>query len=102
MLVARHHRSVARHQSLLYCAGPVVASVTAWFRRAVVCVCTLVLLWSLSHHISAGFYMNVKYICGKFQHKAYCEKHSLEQRTKVGQEICLLKTYIDTADNKAR
>ncbi|KAL5844155.1 hypothetical protein ACOSQ4_010113 [Xanthoceras sorbifolium] len=32
---------------------------------------------------STGFYMNVKYICGNFQHKAYCEKHSLEQRTKA-------------------
>lgn len=33
---------------------------------------------------SAGFYMNVKYSGGNFLHKAYCEKHSLEQRAKVG------------------
>lgn len=32
---------------------------------------------------SAGFYMNVKSAGGNFQHKAYCEKHSLEQRMKV-------------------
>ncbi|KAK0576925.1 hypothetical protein LWI29_025450 [Acer saccharum] len=32
---------------------------------------------------STGFYMNVKYSGGNFQHKAYCEKHSLEQRTKA-------------------
>ncbi|XP_022768248.1 uncharacterized protein LOC111312338 [Durio zibethinus] len=32
---------------------------------------------------SAGFYMNVKLGGGKLQHKAYCEKHSVEQRTKA-------------------
>ncbi|CAL5414441.1 unnamed protein product [Camellia sinensis] len=32
---------------------------------------------------SAGCYMNVKIVGGKLQHKAYCEKHSLEQRAKV-------------------
>uniref|UniRef100_A0A5B7AIV8 PHD finger family protein n=1 Tax=Davidia involucrata TaxID=16924 RepID=A0A5B7AIV8_DAVIN len=32
---------------------------------------------------SAGYYMNVKTLSGKLQHKAYCEKHSLEQRTKA-------------------
>ncbi|XP_038717626.1 uncharacterized protein LOC120010818 isoform X1 [Tripterygium wilfordii] len=32
---------------------------------------------------SAGFYMNIKTTGGKLQHKAYCEKHSLEQRTKA-------------------
>uniref|UniRef100_A0A2P2MIS0 Uncharacterized protein LOC105638874 isoform X1 n=1 Tax=Rhizophora mucronata TaxID=61149 RepID=A0A2P2MIS0_RHIMU len=32
---------------------------------------------------SAGFYMNVKTINGKLQHKAYCEKHSMEQRAKA-------------------
>ncbi|XP_038715589.1 uncharacterized protein LOC120009189 isoform X2 [Tripterygium wilfordii] len=32
---------------------------------------------------SAGFYMNIKTSGGKLQHKAYCEKHSLEQRTKA-------------------
>ncbi|KAL2467526.1 PHD finger family protein [Forsythia ovata] len=32
---------------------------------------------------SAGFYMNVRTDGGKLQHKAYCEKHSLEQRSKA-------------------
>ncbi|XP_052188942.1 uncharacterized protein LOC127799193 isoform X2 [Diospyros lotus] len=32
---------------------------------------------------SSGLYMNVKISSGKFQHKAYCEKHSLEQRAKA-------------------
>ncbi|KAB5568646.1 hypothetical protein DKX38_002439 [Salix brachista] len=32
---------------------------------------------------SAGFYMNVKTLNGKMQHKAYCEKHSLEQKEKA-------------------
>ncbi|XP_034905108.1 uncharacterized protein [Populus alba] len=32
---------------------------------------------------SAGFYMNVKTLNGKMQHKAYCEKHSLEQKAKA-------------------
>ncbi|KAK6257449.1 hypothetical protein QUC31_000908 [Theobroma cacao] len=32
---------------------------------------------------SAGFYMNVKLVGGKLQHKAYCEKHSVEQRAKA-------------------
>ncbi|GMP47136.1 hypothetical protein CsSME_00015038 [Camellia sinensis var. sinensis] len=32
---------------------------------------------------SAGFYMNAKTVGGKLQHKAYCEKHSLEQRAKA-------------------
>lgn len=32
---------------------------------------------------SAGYYMNVKNAGGKQQHKAYCEKHSVEQRAKV-------------------
>ncbi|XVF64660.1 hypothetical protein PTKIN_Ptkin09bG0185800 [Pterospermum kingtungense] len=32
---------------------------------------------------SAGFYMSVKLGGGKLQHKAYCEKHSVEQRTKA-------------------
>ena len=31
----------------------------------------------------AGFYMNIKTIGGRFHHKAYCEKHSVEQRQKV-------------------
>ncbi|KAJ6352814.1 hypothetical protein OIU76_001931 [Salix suchowensis] len=33
---------------------------------------------------SAGFCMNVKALNGKMQHKAYCEKHSLEQKAKTG------------------
>ncbi|XP_077224076.1 PHD finger family protein [Tasmannia lanceolata] len=32
---------------------------------------------------NAGLYMNLKTIGGKFQRKAYCEKHSLEQREKA-------------------
>ncbi|KAI7736135.1 hypothetical protein M8C21_026523 [Ambrosia artemisiifolia] len=32
---------------------------------------------------SAGFFMNVRTIGGKIQHKAYCEKHSLVERTKA-------------------
>ncbi|CAJ1974169.1 unnamed protein product [Sphenostylis stenocarpa] len=32
---------------------------------------------------SAGLYMNVRTAGGKAQHKAYCEKHSLEQKTKA-------------------
>ncbi|XP_068641304.1 uncharacterized protein [Aristolochia californica] len=32
---------------------------------------------------NAGFYMNVKIGGGKFQHKAYCGKHSFEQREKA-------------------
>ncbi|KAJ7965630.1 putative Phd finger protein [Quillaja saponaria] len=32
---------------------------------------------------NAGLYMNVRLIGGKLQHKAYCEKHSLEQRAKA-------------------
>lgn len=32
---------------------------------------------------SAGLFMNIKAIGGRFQHKAYCEKHSVEQREKV-------------------
>ncbi|XWS15072.1 hypothetical protein CRYUN_Cryun35bG0062800 [Craigia yunnanensis] len=32
---------------------------------------------------STGFYMNVKLGGGKLQHKAYCEKHSVEQRAKA-------------------
>ncbi|XP_024020764.1 uncharacterized protein LOC21398060 isoform X2 [Morus notabilis] len=32
---------------------------------------------------SAGFYMNIKSSGGKQQHKAYCEKHSVEQRAKA-------------------
>ncbi|CAA3029739.1 histone-lysine n-methyltransferase atx1 [Olea europaea subsp. europaea] len=32
---------------------------------------------------SAGFYMNVRTDGGKLQHKAYCEKHSMEQRSKA-------------------
>ncbi|XWS23817.1 hypothetical protein CRYUN_Cryun28dG0047800 [Craigia yunnanensis] len=32
---------------------------------------------------SAGFYMNVKLGGGKLQHKAYCEKHSVEQKAKA-------------------
>ncbi|KAG6655612.1 hypothetical protein CIPAW_05G229100 [Carya illinoinensis] len=32
---------------------------------------------------STGLYMNIKNLGGKFQHKAYCEKHSLEQRAKA-------------------
>ncbi|MFS7938661.1 putative chromatin regulator PHD family [Helianthus anomalus] len=32
---------------------------------------------------SVGFYMNVRTIGGKIQHKAYCEKHSLVERTKA-------------------
>ncbi|KAM7280791.1 hypothetical protein ACFE04_007925 [Oxalis oulophora] len=31
---------------------------------------------------SAGFYMTVKASDGKLQHKAYCDKHSLEQKAK--------------------
>ncbi|KAM2067504.1 hypothetical protein ACFX1T_043836 [Malus domestica] len=36
---------------------------------------------------SSGFYMNVKTFGGKIQHKAYCEKHSVEQRTKAETQI---------------
>ncbi|CAN6587484.1 unnamed protein product [Malus baccata var. baccata] len=36
---------------------------------------------------SSGFYMNVKTFGGKIQHKAYCEKHSAEQRTKAETQI---------------
>lgn len=32
---------------------------------------------------SSGFYMHVKTLGGKIQHKGYCEKHSVEQRAKV-------------------
>ncbi|XP_020588273.1 uncharacterized protein LOC110030069 [Phalaenopsis equestris] len=32
---------------------------------------------------SAGLFMNIKAIGGRFQHKSYCEKHSVEQREKV-------------------
>ncbi|KAG7980878.1 hypothetical protein I3843_05G205300 [Carya illinoinensis] len=32
---------------------------------------------------STGLYMKIKNLGGKFQHKAYCEKHSLEQRAKA-------------------
>ncbi|KAI3686861.1 hypothetical protein L1987_80550 [Smallanthus sonchifolius] len=32
---------------------------------------------------SAGFFMNVRTIGGKIHHKAYCEKHSLGERTKA-------------------
>ncbi|CAI0446121.1 unnamed protein product [Linum tenue] len=32
---------------------------------------------------SVGFYMMVKFLSGKFQHKAYCQQHSLEQRLKA-------------------
>ncbi|RDY04519.1 hypothetical protein CR513_11762 [Mucuna pruriens] len=32
---------------------------------------------------SAGLYMNVRTAGGKVQHKAYCEKHSLEQKAKA-------------------
>ncbi|KAL3513580.1 hypothetical protein ACH5RR_026297 [Cinchona calisaya] len=32
---------------------------------------------------STGFYMNIKTIGGKLQHKAYCAKHSLEQKAKA-------------------
>ncbi|OMP12216.1 Zinc finger, PHD-type [Corchorus olitorius] len=32
---------------------------------------------------SAGFFMNVKLSGGKMQHKAYCERHSVEQRAKA-------------------
>uniref|UniRef100_A0A2N9FXG7 PHD-type domain-containing protein n=1 Tax=Fagus sylvatica TaxID=28930 RepID=A0A2N9FXG7_FAGSY len=32
---------------------------------------------------STGFYMNIRNYGGKLQHKAYCEKHSLEQRAKA-------------------
>ncbi|KAJ4850515.1 hypothetical protein Tsubulata_027502 [Turnera subulata] len=32
---------------------------------------------------SVGFYMNVKTLSGKLQHKAYCEKHGLEQKAKA-------------------
>ncbi|KAL2339843.1 hypothetical protein Fmac_007783 [Flemingia macrophylla] len=32
---------------------------------------------------SAGLYMNVRTAIGKAQHKAYCEKHSLEQKAKA-------------------
>lgn len=39
---------------------------------------------------SAGFYLNVKSTGGNFQHKAYCEKHSLEQKMKV----CLLLHFL--------
>lgn len=29
---------------------------------------------------NTGLYMNVKTVGGRLQHKAYCDKHSLEQR----------------------
>lgn len=32
---------------------------------------------------SAGFFMNVRTVGGKIHHKAYCEKHSLVERTKA-------------------
>ncbi|XP_057987013.1 uncharacterized protein LOC110647110 isoform X2 [Hevea brasiliensis] len=32
---------------------------------------------------STGFYMNVKSLNGKLHHKAYCERHGLEQRAKA-------------------
>ncbi|CAI0447743.1 unnamed protein product [Linum tenue] len=32
---------------------------------------------------SAGFFMNVKFLSGKFQYRAYCEQHSLEQKLKA-------------------
>lgn len=32
---------------------------------------------------SSGFYMHVKTLGGKIQHKGYCEKHSVEQRAKA-------------------
>ncbi|XP_028775037.1 uncharacterized protein LOC114731945 isoform X2 [Neltuma alba] len=32
---------------------------------------------------SAGFYMNVRAVSGKLQHRAYCEKHGSEQRAKA-------------------
>ncbi|XP_020275460.1 uncharacterized protein LOC109849974 isoform X2 [Asparagus officinalis] len=32
---------------------------------------------------AAGFYMNVKAVGGRLHHKAYCEKHSVEQRQKA-------------------
>ncbi|KAD4385256.1 hypothetical protein E3N88_25424 [Mikania micrantha] len=32
---------------------------------------------------SAGFFMNVRIIGGKVHHKAYCEKHSMAERTKA-------------------
>ncbi|KAE8077390.1 hypothetical protein FH972_015958 [Carpinus fangiana] len=35
---------------------------------------------------STGLYMNIKNFGGKLQHKAYCEKHSLEQRAKAETE----------------
>ncbi|KAE9603902.1 putative chromatin regulator PHD family [Lupinus albus] len=35
---------------------------------------------------SAGWYMNVRTAGGKLQHKAYCEKHSLEQKEKADKQ----------------
>ncbi|CAI9764057.1 unnamed protein product [Fraxinus pennsylvanica] len=37
---------------------------------------------------SAGFYMNVRTDGSKLQHKAYCEKHSIEQRSKADIQRC--------------
>lgn len=33
---------------------------------------------------SAGLFLSMRTNGGKLQHKAYCDKHSLEQRLKVG------------------
>ncbi|XP_019415536.1 PREDICTED: uncharacterized protein LOC109327024 [Lupinus angustifolius] len=35
---------------------------------------------------SAGLYMTVRTVGSKLQHKAYCEKHSLEQKEKAGKQ----------------
>ncbi|CAA2933856.1 histone-lysine n-methyltransferase atx1 [Olea europaea subsp. europaea] len=42
---------------------------------------------------SAGFYMNVRTEGGKLQHKAYCEKHSIEQRSKPDIQRCGLEEF---------
>lgn len=37
--------------------------------------------------------MNIKNLGGKLQHKAYCEKHSLEQRAKVSYFPCNIGSH---------
>lgn len=57
---------------------------------------------------SIGLFMNVKAVAGKFQHRAYCEKHSVEQKAKVflcfydtgvSNEVALSIIFIHYCDN---
>lgn len=43
---------------------------------------------------SAGFYMTVRTNGDKLQHKAYCEKHSIEQKAKVYYFPCALRLHV--------